>query len=299
MRAGFVGLIGLPNAGKSTLVNALVGEKVGIVSKKPQTTRKRVIGLYNEPDAQVIFIDAPGLVKSASGLNQFLQRELEGVVRDSDVCLAVLNVDAQDLEQLLEVVEIVRRSGKPWAVVITKNDLDTTFKNGSRTLLLQNKLLEVGVPVVVCSARQPVQKLREKLLPVIRELLPESNEPLFADDIYTTQTSRELVAEIVREKCFEYLHQEVPYGLTVQILKYDESGPIPKIYVEIVVAKENFVSMVVGQGGQMIKRIGASSRIEVERVLGQKVFLQTHVKVKRDWNKNPETLKEFGYVTPL
>jgi len=154
------------------------------------------------------------------------------------------------------------------------------------------------VPTLSCSALKSSADLRAKLLVTFKAILPESAAPLFTDDIYTTQTTRELVAEIVREKCFEYLHQEVPYGLAVRVLKFDESHPTPRIFVEIVVSKENFVSMVVGKGGQTIKRIGASSRIEVEKVLGQKVYLETHVKVKKDWIKNPEMMKELGYVTP-
>lgn len=297
MKAGFVGLVGLPNAGKSTLVNSIVGEKVGIISKKPQTTRRRVLGVYNDEGTQICFVDAPGYVKAESGLNNFLQKELEGVIRDCDVCLAVLNLDADKVEHLEQIVEMVKSSKKPWAILITKTDLDAKLGSGQREMILQKKFVDLGVPVITGSALNRKDKLKDKLVPVLKDLLPESPEPLYADDIYTTQSSRELVAEVVREKCFEYLHQEVPYGLAVQVLKYDESSSMPRIYVDIIVSKENFVSMVVGQNGQMIKRIGASSRIECEKILGKKIFLQTHVKVKKDWFKNADTLKELGYVT--
>lgn len=296
MKVGFVALVGLPNAGKSTIVNSLIGEKVGIVSKKPQTTRKRVVGVYNDADSQICFIDSPGRIKAEAGLNSYLQKELVSVIRESDACLAVLNIDAYKISELLEIVEMVKNSKRPWAIVINKTDLDNSVGQGLRELKLREELKDCGVPIVACSAVQNAERLRGKLLPVVKELLPESEQALFEDDIYTTQSSKDLVAEIVREKCFEYLHQEIPYGLAVKVLKYDESHPTPRIFVDIIVSKENFVSMVVGRGGMMIKRIGASSRIEAERVLGQKLYLETHVKVKKDWVKNPEAMKELGYV---
>ncbi len=297
MKTGFVAMVGLPNAGKSTLVNALIGEKVGIISRKPQTTRKRVIGIYNDKNTQIAFVDSPGRVQATTGLNSFLEKELEDVIKGSDACLAILNLDAHSSKDLLDIVELVKKSKRPWAVIINKTDLDMAMSGGARETRLREELREIGVPVIACSAIKSAENLREKLLPVVRDLLPETEAPLFTDDIYTTQTTRDLVAEIVREKCFEYLHQEIPYGLAVKVLKYDESGNIPKIYVEIIVTKENFVSMVVGRNGQTIKRIGASARIDAEKALGQKIYLETHVKVKRDWAKDGETMRELGYVT--
>lgn len=298
MKSGFVALVGLPNAGKSTLVNALVGEKVGIISRKPQTTRKRVIGVYSDTDSQIAFVDSPGRVRAESGLNSFLEKELEDVIKGSNACLAILNLDAQKSADLIDIVNLVKKSNRPWAIVINKTDIDASMSYGAREGKLRSELQSFGVPIISCAATKSPEILREKLIPIVRELLPDSPGRLFEDDIYTTQSTRELVGEIVREKCFEYLHQEVPYGLAVKVLKFDESGKIPKIYVEIIVAKENFVSMVVGRGGQMIKRIGASARIDCERVLGHKIYLETHVKVKKDWIKNSEMMKELGYVTP-
>ena len=292
MKAGFIGLVGLPNAGKSTLVNALVGEKVGIVSKKPQTTRRRVIGVYTDKESQMCFIDAPGRVKAEEGLNHFLEKELDAVISESDALLAVLNLDAKKFSDLQEVVELCRNAGRPWAIVINKTDLDPDMREGK----LRSEFLSLGVPIISVSALRKPDALREKVLPILRDMLPESAQPLYAEDLFTTQNTRDLVAEIVREKCFEYLHQEVPYGLAVRVIKYDESHRMPRIFVEILVAKENFVSMVVGQGGSMIKRIGASARIECERLLGEKLYLETHVKLKKDWTKNPEVMKELGYV---
>jgi GTP-binding protein Era len=297
-KTGFVAMVGLPNAGKSTLVNALIGEKVGIVSRKPQTTRKRVIGVYQDKTSQIAFVDSPGRIQSETGLNQYLQKELESILRESDACLAILNIDVQKMSDLLEIAEVVSQAKRPWAILINKTDLDASIGEGMRELKLRSALSQYEVPILSVSGIKATPKMCTAILETVKALLPETTAPLFESDIYTTQSSRDLVAEIVREKCFEYLHQEIPYGLAVRVLKFDESQPLLRIAIEIVVTKDNFVSMVVGKGGSMIKRIGASARIECEKILGQKVFLETHVKVKKDWVKNPEIMKELGYVTP-
>jgi len=294
MKAGFIGVVGLPNAGKSTIVNAIIGEKVGIVSKKPQTTRRRILGIYTSDEAQLCFVDAPGRVRAESGLNHFLEQELASVIGESDVLLAVLNVDAKRFADIEEIVELCVQAKRPMVIAINKVDLDPDFREER----IRAKFAYLGVPIVAVTATKKPENLKAKLIPILTELLPESPGPLFTDDIYTTQSARDLVAEVVREKCFEYLHQEVPYGLAVRVLKYDESRPVPRVHVEILVAKESFVSMVVGQGGQMIKRIGSSARIESERMLGQKLHLETHVKYKKDWILNTDIMKELGYVTP-
>jgi GTP-binding protein Era len=295
IKSGYISLIGLPNAGKSTLVNALVGEKVGIVSAKPQTTRRRVIGVYNDENMQACFIDAPGKIKADEGLNHFLEKEYQAVLQEGDVILAVLNLDAKRIEDLLEIAQAAAAQKKPWLAVITKTDLDPGFREAKlRTELLS---LGLGVPAaaVAVSATKNPTACRERLLPFIQDVLREG-PPLFDRDTYTTQSEREMAAEIIREKCFESVHQEVPYGLAVQILKFDEGGRIPRIHAEIVVAKESFVPIILGEQGRRIRHIGVESRKDIEKVLGKQVYLETHVKVKRDWSRNPTIMKELGYV---
>ena len=292
MRSGFVALLGLPNAGKSTLVNALIGEKVGIVSRKPQTTRSRVVGILNTESAQVCYVDSPGQVAAEQGLNFYLQEELKSVIQDADAVLCVLNLDAVDMESLIKIVEVAKVSGKPYGIVINKRDLDP----GLREAKLRDRLKGCNVPLISCSATHLSERVKNELIEISSELLPENMDRLFDSDIFTTQKSRELAAEVVREKCFEYLHQEIPYGLAVKTLKYEEASNLIKIYVEIIVAKENHLGMVLGQGGQMIKRIGASARIELEKILDTKVFLDTKVKVRANWTRNPGMLRELGYV---
>lgn len=294
MKSGFVSLIGLPNAGKSTLVNALVGEKVGIVSNKPQTTRRRVVGIYNDDSMQVCFIDSPGRIRAAEGLNQFLEEECDSVMKDGDVLAAILNVDSTKLEDLLDIARAVAAQNKPWMAIITKTDLDDGHREGR--LREELRALRSNAPTVAVAANKNPAGVRNRVLPFLLELLPEA-PPLFSNDIYTTQSTRELVAEIIREKCFECVHEEVPYGLAVQILKFDETSSMPRIHAEIIVAKPNFVPIVLGEKGRRIRHIGVESRREIERLMGKRVFLETHVKLKRDWSRQPSIMRELGYVS--
>lgn len=291
-RAGFVGIVGLPNAGKSTLINQLVGQKVAIVSSKPQSTRKRVIGVCNRKNGQVLFVDAPGYVgSSVRGLNRFLSAENEDVIQQSDTLAVVLNIDVGSPEQFDGILQLVRDSGKSWIAIINKVDLGRPH----RVRLLKERLK--GVRVFELSGKNLTSEDSAFLLDALLENLPESPEPLYDSELYTTQSLRDLTSEIVREKAFEALYDEIPYGLAVRIRSFDEvSAPFIKIDAEIVLAKENHKAIVIGEAGKMLKRIGSESRAEIEKVSGQKVFLQTHVVVRKNWLKNLNHLKSFGYV---
>jgi len=293
-RAGFVGIIGLPNSGKSTLMNALVGEKVSIVTSKPQTTRRRVMGLVTESDFQIVFVDAPGVVNAKSGLNMFLHEEARDVISESDVLVAVLNIDEKSPAQLEEILTLVKESGKPWLALIHKVDLPELH----RPQILRDKLEAYGVPVIQGSALSEPASVRETLLNTLKPMLPEAAAPLYDQELYTLSTTRELCAEIIREKCFETLHQEVPFGLAVKVLKFDEESPIVKIHSEILVAKENHRPIVIGSKGASLKKIGTEARKEIEKLLGEKVYLDLQVASKRDWQKNRGIMKELGYVLP-
>lgn len=291
-RAGFVGLIGLPNSGKSTLLNAVVGEKVSIVTAKPQTTRRRVMGLVNEKNFQAVFVDAPGVVQAKSGLNKFLFDEARDVIGQSDVLVAVLNVDENSSDALNEIVQIVKESGKPWIAVIHKDDLPVLHRPG----ILREKLAVHGVQIVQGSALQNPEALRESLLEAISTHLPSSEGPLYDKDLFTLSTTRELCGEIIREKCFENLHQEVPFGLAVKVLKFEEDEPTVRIYSEIWVAKENHRPIVIGRQGSVLKNIGTTARKEIQNLVGRKVYLDLKVSSRRNWQKNPGVMKELGYV---
>ena len=294
-RAGFVGLIGLPNSGKSTLMNALVGEKVSIVTSKPQTTRRRVMGVLSDPDAQAIFVDAPGLVKAQKGLNQFLRDEAYDVIAQSDCLVVVLNIDEKRIENIDEVVNLAAESKKPWVMLINKTDLPELH----RPQILRERYEKHGVPIVQGSARDGAEGLRETMLATLKPLLPPSPAPLYDEELYTLSATRDLCTEIIREKCFEQLHQEVPFGLAVRMLKFTEDeGPCIKLYTEILVAKENHRPIVVGKGGTLLKKIGTDSRKEIEALVGRQVYLDLRVSAKTGWQRNLGVMKELGYVVP-
>lgn len=295
-RAGFLGLIGQPNAGKSTLMNYLVREKVSIVTEKPQTTRRRVMGLWSADEGQIVFVDAPGLIKADKGLNGFLSQEAEDVIQSSDAVLAIVSVDEKHSEDAEKVIELVSSGGKPWAGVITKTDLEG---KAHRILILKKMIEEAGGKAFQVSAKEMDgdETAREELLKEFLNLLPESPAPLYDVELFTPHRTKDLVAEIVREKCFEYVHQEIPFNLAVRILKYDEEAkPCPKIYAEILVAKENHKAIVIGKGAENLKKIGTAARKEIEELVGGKIFLDLKVNFKQDWYNNKRIMQELGYV---
>ncbi len=292
MKAGFVGLVGLPNAGKSTLVNAFLGTKVGAVTRKAQTTRKRILGIWNDDDSQIIWVDAPGMVQAKRGLNTYLGQEFNSAIEESDILAAVLNVDCPDPKKLEQIIETVASAKKPWFAIITKDDLPFPHRNA----FLRQKIRELGVPCVAISAKKKAELMREILLPVVKELLPESPAPLYPTDILTTQTEREILEELVLEKCFEHLHQEIPYGLAAKCMKFEEKEDFILAEVDIIVSREGHVSMVVGKAASSIKRIGIEARKEAELALGKKIALKTHVKFSDNWMSKAHKLQEYGYA---
>lgn len=297
-KAGFIGLIGQPNAGKSTLMNFLVSEKVSIVSAKPQTTRRRILGIWSTNEGQVVFVDAPGVIRADKGLNGFLAQEAEDVIRSSDALIAVVSVDEEKPEDAERVIEMVSKSGKPWIGLITKTDI---VEKAHRLMILK-KMIEdkngkaLSISVNALKKDAEAQEDREAILIELLSLLPESPAPLYDIELFTNENVREMVAELIREKCFENLHHEVPYNLAVRIVKFDEEGPMPKIYAEIIVGKESHKAIVIGKQASVIKQIGMEARKEIEKLMGEKIFLDLKVQAKDEWFDNKRVMKELGYV---
>lgn len=297
-RAGFVGLIGEPNAGKSTLMNFLVQEKVSIVTPKPQTTRRRIHGIHTQQEGaaqgQIVFVDSPGLIHAKEGLNAFLEYEALEVIRESDVLIAVLSVDTEKKETLEEILNLIIKSKKPWFAVITKADLRD---KGHRVLILKEMLNNLGAKHFTLSMKDAeYQEARQDILDHAISLLPVTERPLYEDDIFTTETLRQLACEIVREKCFEFCHQEIPYNMAVRSILFDEhSKKVPHVSLEILVAKENHKGMVIGKGGENLKKIGSEARKGIEKIMGEKIFLDIKVTCRENWYKNLHIMKELGY----
>jgi GTP-binding protein Era len=297
-RAGFAGLIGLPNAGKSTLMNFLVREKVSIVSSKPQTTRRRVLGIHSDDEGQIVFVDSPGVISAQSGLNAFLSKEAEEVVKDSDALVVILAMDTASPDEAQKVVDMAQKSGKPWIGVVTKTDLQEKIH---RQMILKDMMETKGAKKIFTLSStkkyEGQEELRKELLKTLTELLPESPAPLHDVELFTPETVRNLAAEIVREKCFEVLHEEIPFSIAIRHILFDEAHPkCPHLAYEILVAKENHKAIVIGKGGANLKKIGTEARKEIEKLMGEKVFLELKVSFKKDWYRDTKIMKELGYV---
>ena len=291
INAGYVALVGNPNAGKSTLLNTLLGEKLGIVSDKPQTTRKRITGIRTDESAQMVLVDSPGFVRDEKGLNKFIKAECEDIIENSDVAVLLLNVDVDNPDFHFENIETISKLNKPKVALITKSELFP-----QRCIILEHKLSEFNIPSVRVSALESPEACREEFDKLIKPLLPESEGFLFDSEDYTTATVKEIAAEKIRESCFELLHQEIPYGLAVSIRRFDESGKMPMIYADIIVEKDNHKVMVIGRKGEKIKDIGTRSRMAIQDFMGEKVYLELHVSIKKKWLKDKNLLEELGYV---
>lgn len=292
-KAGFVGIVGAPNAGKSTLLNCLLETRLAIVSDKPQTTRKRITGILNLPEAQIVFVDAPGFVNATTPLNEFLSEEAKDVVKNVDVIIAVLSVEQKE-DEAKALISRLRESKKPFFLVMSKFDLLVATQTPRSFRYLQ----EEQITYLPLSAKSRPGEVREELIPKILAMLPESPR-LFDEESYTPLNMREMAAEIIREQAFECLHEEVPYGLAIRIREFKETDvPIPRISAEILVDKESHKGIVIGAGGQMLKKIGSGARKEIEKLIGEKVFLELTVIAKPGWARNRTLMKELGYVVP-
>lgn len=307
-KSGFVSLVGPSNAGKSTFCNFLIEEKVSIVSPKVQSTRQSVKGIYNDPDSQLVFVDAPGFIYAKKGLNNFLQKEWEEALEGAD-CLVFL-ARANHIEKDLDHIEkFVLYSKQPCLLVINKMDLIQDKQRVLDIQVLTNSFVEkikekkailqkiegVDIRTWFISLTQENDNLRKELIGSITELLPES--PAFYDkEIYTSQTMRELGEEYVREAGFNLLSQELPYSLAVQIRKWQKIKSIYHIYADIIVSRESHKGIVLGKGGAMIQKIGKNARVLLEKLVGEQVFLKLFVKVREDWMGQETFLREYKYI---
>jgi GTP-binding protein Era len=287
-RAGFVGLLGPPNAGKSSLLNALLGERLAIVTAKPQTTRSRILGILPRPGAQLLFLDTPGRHRGARALNEALNVVVEEVARDCDVALLLVDRAAGWSEIHDELARSLSERARPTIVVGTKSDLPR-----ARASAWPPPEAPEGWPALAVSAR--TGEGLEALLEAIVERLPES-PPLYGEDELTDRPLRWLCAEMIREAAFERLEQELPYALAVEVVRFDESNPrLVKIAAHLLVARDSQKRIVVGRSGAMVKQIGIQARRAIEDFLGRKVHLELFVKVDPAWLKSRRRIEELGY----
>ncbi len=290
-RAGFVALGGRTNVGKSTLLNRLVGHKVAIVTPRPQTTRRRILGIRSDPDAQAIFIDSPGLHRPRNALGERMIDVARRALREGEVVLGVVEarspLDDGDCAFLAELREL----RVPRVVAINKLDL---ADRGELIAAAEQCHRELPESEVVPVSALKGSNLGE-LLKVIKRMLPEG-PALMPEDEYTDQTERMIAAEVVREKIFLAMRQEIPFstGVTVANFVEEPERRLLRISAGIIVARESHKGMLIGAGGSRLKEIGTAARLELERRLQARVFLELHVRVEKDWTRNPRKIAELG-----
>lgn len=288
MKSGFVNIIGKPNAGKSTLLNALVGEKLAIVTPKAQTTRHRIKGILTTDSYQIVFSDTPGIIEAKYALHKVMMRFVEECLEDADLLLWV--IDASDNEKDEKLISLLSKHQDRLMIILNKIDL-------INQKTLENKVLEwqqlfPNVPIFPISASNRFQI--DELLQKIVEKLPQ-HPAYFDEDALTDKTERFFAAEILREKIFLHYQKEVPYSTDVQIVSFKESEELLHIQAEIIVERDSQKGILIGKGGKDLKKVGTEARKEMEQFFGKKVHLEQFVKVEKDWRKQEKWLKRLGY----
>ncbi|MDA8215514.1 MAG: GTPase Era [Nitrospiraceae bacterium] len=289
-KSGYVSLTGRPNVGKSTLLNTILGEKVAIVSPKPQTTRNRIIGVKTLPDAQIVFIDTPGIHKPKHRLGELMVREARESVKEVDVILFMVEPEEPGSGDKF-IIDILKDMGKPVFLLINK--VDTVKK----PLVLP--VIEAYSKLYPFKEIMPISALAgdgiDILIKTIVDYLPEGPK-YYPDDILTDQLERFMVSEIIREKIIHQTEDEIPYSVAIEINQWSErEDGVVFIQANIYVEREGQKGIIIGKGGARLKTIGTSARLEIEKLLGTKVFLELWVKIKKDWRSSERILKELGF----
>lgn len=293
-RCGYVAIVGRPNVGKSTLLNSLVGQKVSITSKKSQTTRHRINGILTDAQSQFIFVDTPGFqTRHTNRLNSGMNRTVTQSMRDVDVVIVVieaLRFDDRD-KLVMKLLPVNNKQGKPVILVINKVD---RLRDKSQLLPFLEKMAKeyIFTAIVPVSAEQGTQL--PDLINTIRLYLPQ-NPPVFGENEVTDRSERFIAAELVREKLFRLLGEEIPYSTSVVIDQFTTEGELRKIHASIIVDKANQKAIVIGKDGEKLKVIGTQARKDMEKIFGSKVYLEVWVKVKSGWADDAQVLKNLGY----
>ena len=290
-KCGYITIIGRPNVGKSTLTNALVGEKVSIVSFRPQTTRDRILGIVNGDDYQMMIVDTPGIHKPKNKLSEYMMKNVETSIECVDGLVYVIACDKRlEDEEVLEI-EKYSKMGTPMVIVINK--CDTSDELGIISKI--NKLKDIKNVKAIIPISAKTRKHVDDVLKELVKLLPEG-EKQFSNDEFTDKSTRFIVSEYIREKALKALGDEVPYGIAVVInnFEYMDNGVV-NIEADIVCEKQAHKAIVIGKGASKIKEISTSARKDIENLLGQKIFLNVFVRVKEEWRNNPTLLNNMGY----
>lgn len=292
-RAGFIGIVGPPNVGKSTLLNRMIGQKISITSKKPQTTRNRIQGIVNRPGSQLVFIDTPGIHTARSPLNTRIVETALSVIGDVDVLLLVVDASDADPESEAMLKAALQTQRRP--VILALNKIDLIARSSLLSLIADWSAVHPFSAVVPVSAQTGEQV--EALLQALSEVLPEG-PAFFPEENLTDLSVRFLAGEIVREKVFRQTGEEIPYSVAVTIDLFEEdekNSELTRIHATIHVERDSQKGILIGKQGSKLRRIGEDARKEIERLLGKRVFLKLYVRVEKNWSRDTRFLSKFGY----
>lgn len=289
-RTAFIAIVGRPNVGKSTLLNAILGEKVAIVSSKPQTTRNRITGIYTSGDDQYVFLDTPGIHSPKNSLGEYMVKTADTSMRDADAVVLVVDV-TKDVSHVEEnVIAYLKKSGIPAILALNKIDTcDREVLAAAIAKYAEKHDFEAFIPL--CAKKN---KNVDELMAECSRFLGES-EWFFPDDMITDQPERQIVAEIIREKILRTLNKEIPHGTAVVIEEFKDEDTLIRIRAEIFCEKASHKGIIVGKNGAALKLIGTYAREDLEKLFGTKVYLNLWVKVKENWRESARTVSNFGY----
>lgn len=289
-RTVFISIVGRPNVGKSTIMNRILGEKVAIVSNKPQTTRNCIRGILTEGEDQFVFFDTPGIHRPQNRLGDYMVTAAKSGMQQGDVVMLVVDVNKPVSKTELEVIEYLKREGVPSILVLNKIDTVRREQIAEKIAAYASKHeFDAVIPVSAKSGKH-VDEVMDELSKFLRE-----SEWFFPEDVATDQPMRQYVSEIIREKLLRALDREVPHGIAVVIEEYRDTGSLIKIRAEIICEKQSHKQIIIGKGGEVLKKVGMYSREELEKLTGSKIFLDLWVRVKENWREREGLVSNFGY----
>ena len=289
-RTGFIAIVGRPNVGKSTLLNAILGEKVAIVSNKPQTTRNRIIGIHTIGEDQFVFLDTPGIHLPKDSLGDYMVNTANSTMHDADAVVLVVDAGKPATSVEENVIRYLKESGVPGSLVLNKIDLYGREQIAETIALYAAKHTFAAVVPICAKNNRYVNEVLDECKPFLSE-----SEWYYDDDIVTDQPERQMAAEIIREKLLRTLNKEVPHGIAVMIEEFKREGSLIRIHAIIYCEKESHKGIIVGKNGQELKMVGSYARADLEELLGSKVYLNLWVKVKPNWREDEKAVMNFGY----
>ena len=289
-KTGFIAIVGRPNVGKSTLLNTMLGEKVAIVSSKPQTTRNRIIGIHTKGEDQFVFLDTPGIFRPKNTLGTFMVKTANSTMQDADAIILVTDTGKNITEVEKNVIEYSKKTDTPVVLALNKIDLYRR-EQIAQTIAAYAALHDFSAVVPICAKNgKGVDALLDECKPFLQE-----SEFFFPEDMVTDQSERQVAAEVIREKLLRTLDKEIPHGVAVAIEAFKDEGSLISIRAEIFCEKASHKGIIVGKGGEELKRVGSYARADLEAIFGAKVYLDLWVKVKENWRDSQRGITDFGY----